>query len=561
MRSYLGLVLLFLAVLQVPAEGLKASEDLKRAERYYAQMVRTDPTSEDAWKGLAVALRRSEQLLEARAAMEQALRLHPSAINHREVGLLLRMLGEEDLGIAHLQRSVEQGAISSTAMLLIGRWLHSQSRLEEAISCLKAALRLTDEPLRGGHAVALTMAFLSANRLPEARDAYRGAATDPLFISDGHRTALNPALGVTAAEASRITAQQYLAAKMLAAAGARLEAGTSAQDDSKALQGELEELQSGRSCAGSPLLMYALSGANGGVGLGCEFHGLALALAAAYRQGRTLVLAPTRWWLAGAACPGGRDGDASGFECFFRPLSRCEAGDSADVVEFTPGSDPFSDEQRFWVPPRYASRGLLWFRGQLARYLFKPKRQILDGVDRRGVWCGVHLRRGDKNTEIQLNSVKAYADAVLALQHATDLDRSSQTASSGVGSERVVIIVSDEVGAPASLVKELASGGQLQRELVVQDVMGNAIADRDGADGWLPRSRSGHLVRDFQDVDIANLTASSIRDLWALSKASHLVAAFSSNFARLAYELAHGRQAGVVPNPPVSLDVLWHDPH
>eukprot|EP00961_Rhodomonas_salina_P111600 1501387-Rhodomonas_salina.1 len=25
-------------------------------------------------------------------------------------------------------------------------------------------------------------------RLPEARDAYRGAATDPLFISDGHRT-------------------------------------------------------------------------------------------------------------------------------------------------------------------------------------------------------------------------------------------------------------------------------------------------------------------------------------------------------------------------------------
>eukprot|EP00961_Rhodomonas_salina_P088867 1195642-Rhodomonas_salina.1 len=33
--------------------------------------------------------------------------------------------------------------------------------------------------------------------------------------------------------------------------------------------------------------------------------------------------------------------------------------------------------------------------------------------------------------------------------------------------------------------------------------------------------------------------ASSIRDLWALSKASHLVAAFSSNFARLAYVLAH----------------------
>jgi hypothetical protein len=135
-------------------------------------------------------------------------------------------------------------------------------------------------------------------------------------------------------------------------------------------------------CASAPLLVYVLSGAKGGVGLGCEFHGLALALATALQRNRTLVLATSRWWLAGRGgsgvedargveggwvrggsgklewvCGGhgggGAGASASGFECFFEAVSSCSVKDSRDLVEFTPGSDPFSESERFWVPPAF----------------------------------------------------------------------------------------------------------------------------------------------------------------------------------------------------------------
>jgi hypothetical protein len=106
----------------------------------------------------------------------------------------------------------------------------------------------------------------------------------------------------------------------------------------------------------------------------------------------------------------------------------------------------------------------------------------------------------------------------------------------------------------------------------------------------LPSSRSAHLVRDFEGVDIGWLTASAILDLWALSRANAQILTLSSNYARLAYELyiaywdnpreysrvanskQHGgrraaRRGGNVDEeqlcawPVVSLDVLWHDPH
>ena len=42
-------------------------------------------------------------------------------------------------------------------------------------------------------------------------------------------------------------------------------------------------------------------------------------------------------------------------------------------------------------------------------------------------------------------------------------------------------------------------------------------------------------------------------------RASAIITTMSSNFGRLAHELSYARGRGC--RPPVTLDVLWHDPH
>lgn len=136
-----------------------------------------------------------------------------------------------------------------------------------------------------------------------------------------------------------------------------------AREDASRLESQLraQQFPPKHACSLTPQLVYVLSGENGGVGLGCEFHGLALALAMSLRTNRTLVLAPSRWWLAGRGSGSGEGvgrggragretqvqwecgendgtgGDTSGFECFFEHLSSCVAGESSDILEFTPG--------------------------------------------------------------------------------------------------------------------------------------------------------------------------------------------------------------------------------
>lgn len=137
-----------------------------------------------------------------------------------------------------------------------------------------------------------------------------------------------------------------------------------AREDAARLESQFraQQFPPKNACASTAQLVYVLSGENWGVGLGCEFHGLALALSNALRTNRTLVLAPSRWWLAGRGSGsghgvgrGGRAGretqvhwecggnhgtgcDTSGFDCFFEHLSSCVAGESSDVLEFTPGN-------------------------------------------------------------------------------------------------------------------------------------------------------------------------------------------------------------------------------
>ena len=150
--------------------------------RFYEQQVVRDAQDADSWHGLAVVLRRSEQHAEAAMAMSRAVEIAPTAERHRELGLILRLAGYEERGIASLIESVRGGALSMTTLLMIGRFQHYQGNYSQAARTLRLAFRLTDPALRGGHAVALTMCLLDAERYAEAAVAFRAAARDHLFL-------------------------------------------------------------------------------------------------------------------------------------------------------------------------------------------------------------------------------------------------------------------------------------------------------------------------------------------------------------------------------------------
>jgi hypothetical protein len=63
----------------------------------------------------------------------------------------MRLAGDEERGISHLVESVRGGALSPTALLMIGRFQHYQGNYTAAVRTLVLALRLTDPALSGGY--------------------------------------------------------------------------------------------------------------------------------------------------------------------------------------------------------------------------------------------------------------------------------------------------------------------------------------------------------------------------------------------------------------------------
>lgn len=187
----------------------KVHAKLDTARRFYEGKVAQNAQDADSWHGLAVILRRSEMHAEAALAMTRAVDIAPTAVRHRELGLILRLAGHEERGVRHLIESVRGGALSPTTLLMIGRFQHHQGEMDVAARTLLLALRLTDPALRGGHAVALTMCLLDAKRYSEAQRAFRAAARDKLFHSST-TTTLNPMLGIVWPRATSLEQQRYI---------------------------------------------------------------------------------------------------------------------------------------------------------------------------------------------------------------------------------------------------------------------------------------------------------------------------------------------------------------
>jgi hypothetical protein len=323
----------------------------------------------------------------------------------------------------------------------------------------------------------------------------------------------------------------------------------------------VNELQFPARCASARLLLYSHWADNG---LGSELHWLQVALTAAFLLNRTLVVREDQGWLWA-------DRDTCGdrtFSCLFEPLSSCEAVGRdglvrlvapqtlADVPIVSPadmaGAAARSERVLQWqnagglarevpLPFRHEwPRPVFWWRAQLCRFLFRPRRYVLALVAERkesiygSQWRGksraaIHIRAGDKTHG---NGIQ-----VVEMPHAT-VD---------VAIERLDYLFSQcpfEVAFVST--RDPRSLQQLQERAasLPYKLLFDGAQVRYG-DGFHTLDLIvGHLNRTQEALQY-------IKDIVLMTDADFFVGAMESNVARIVAELgsAHERFAG----PPTTL--------
>jgi len=305
-------------------------------------------------------------------------------------------------------------------------------------------------------------------------------------------------------------------------------------------------------------------------GLAAMLQWLIGAFTYAFVHGRTLVIANPDVWMWAPGC------NQKSFECYFHSISKCSEADvwpskkevlltertaGERVVYMNPGQLdssiidytlneiracrhwwPFAWCRYFYhVPEQFSDRGILWWKSQVAQYIFKPLPQITALVDeakerlkwnetRREKVC-VHIRRGDKiRTSIaealEIVSMQRYADKI------TEICKRYGLGAAFIATDDPNII--DEV-------RSLVSSS-------IRILYDDKEKRNDGA-GW--KIRQGELKDEKvrEEIEIAT------KNLVLLSECDYFVGTFTSWFSKFAYELKFSR-ASV---HGVSMDVpLWY---
>ena len=206
--------------------------------------------------------------------------------------------------------------------------------------------------------------------------------------------------------------------------------------DAVAAQEMIYKMQYPAECRGRRAVVNSFDGAVWG--LAVNVHYMSLLLNYCILTNRTLVSAqPDYWNYAGKRC-------SDGWECYMEPLSKCSEGhvwqpytsdirddirldyrkylykvdtSSEQTLYFRNVDGPWlqkllSPEYQLYVPERFRHRGLLWWRSQLTRYLFRPKPFVKEYIAHRraamgwpagsgrGGLVGLHVRHGDKSWDV-----------------------------------------------------------------------------------------------------------------------------------------------------------------
>lgn len=266
------------------------------------------------------------------------------------------------------------------------------------------------------------------------------------------------------------------------------------------------------------------------------------------------------WWYTDPAVCKSRS-----FSCFFERVSPCSTerhvgsekmqdlveeterprrGSRARVVVAPTRLDKYlnHEDNRLWVPPEFAQRGALWWRSQLVKYFFKPNavtRQALSakaealgldetwGSDDRENVVGVHVRHGDKKTESAIIPIEDYLEAAKVLMP--------------IVGARAILLSSDD-GNNVRTAQRWARDNEVRVLVDAKETRGVSSAT--------------DLANAYHNINTTAFALEAISSLWNLGMCSSFVGTFSSNFGRLAYELAYARTHGRAA--PVSMDVFWH---
>jgi hypothetical protein len=252
-----------------------------------------------------------------------------------------------------------------------------------------------------------------------------------------------------------------------------------------------------------------------------------------------------------------RCGAVQNTSCFLKPLSSCTAADTRQAEPeccLCPRSRRLGNDDVFNVavdafqpPPHLRHRGSLWYKAVLVRWLASAVRtppareyqvetalQVLDWPTAEPV-VGLHVRRGDACGTVprggHCRSLAAYeAEARRMADH--------------LGA-RLVYVATDDTEAAAHF--RAASSADLRFAL-----LDDALMHRE----TLGAGRSmieGRIAS--KEVDVGVATDGALLEWQLLGRTQGFVGAFSSNLARLSFELAVATNQRVIPY--ISVDSAW----
>ncbi|CAG5127665.1 unnamed protein product [Candidula unifasciata] len=301
------------------------------------------------------------------------------------------------------------------------------------------------------------------------------------------------------------------------------------------IQRRLEYLQNPTDCETAKKLFCSLTKS---CGFACQMHHIVHCMISAYALGRTLVL-KSDWSMYGA----------QSFETVFEPISRtCLVTPfkenitdwpaaleymSRDNTIYLRSEENYSPQQPAFLPPAVPAdmaqelsilhgNPSAWWIGQMFRFIFRLKPNLLEEVISRGekagftnTIVGVHIRRTDKIlTEAASHPVEEY------MYHVKEYYDQVERTQPGIS--RRVYLATDE--------PEVLSEARKKYPTYT-------------------------FINDFNSTRSATMTERNSRqslhgvisDVYYLARCDYLVCTFSSNLCRIAYELMqtlHGDASG-----------------
>lgn len=314
---------------------------------------------------------------------------------------------------------------------------------------------------------------------------------------------------------------------------------TEAANVSDLVQRRLKYLQNPSDCKDARKVICNL---NKGCGFGCQLHHIVYCLIFAYATERTLILNSRGWRY-----------NNKGWEYVFHPISdtcvsvyddkvvQWPASYDAKVVSL-PFIDSISQKPKFLplaIPSDLAHRIVRfngdpasWWIGQMLKYVLKPKEETQRAINEtiaklnfKNPIVGVHVRRTDKvGTEAAFHHLHEYMQHVQHYYEQLQLSRP-------VDARRVYLATDD-----AAVLEEA------RKKYPTYTILGDAGVAQTAATHrrYSPQSLRGLL-----------------RDLHLLSRCDLLVATFSSQVGRVAYEMMQANRPDASQDA-VSLDDIYY---